>query len=220
MSRFCCIVGAGEFSREELLIPEGALVIAADAGLTHLESAGITPDLIVGDFDSLAQRPEGANVVFHCPEKDDTDMLLAVREALGRGKETLLIFGGLGGRPDHEFANFQTLAFIAEKGAHGFLVGRGFVCTVLQNGRMAFDGGQQGVLSVFCQGGRAEGVTLTGLKYPLTDHTLTNSYPLGVSNAFTGAPAAVSVRDGALLLMWQADAAGLAQLLNHSKDKD
>ncbi len=220
MSKICCIIGAGEFSREELLIPEGALVIAADAGLTHLRSAGVTPDLIVGDFDSLGYRPEGTNVLFHHPEKDDTDMLLAVREALRRGAETLIIFGGLGGRPDHEFANYQTLVFIAEQGARGFLVGRGFVCTVLQNGRIAFDHGQQGVFSIFCQGGRAEGVTLSGLKYPLTDRTLTNSYPLGVSNAFTGAPAAISVRDGALLLMWQADAFRLAQFFNYGKDKD
>lgn len=214
MSRICCIVGAGELSLEELLIPAGALVIAADAGLTHLESAGVRPDLIVGDFDSLMRRPEGANVIFHRPEKDDTDMLLAVREALERGAETLLLYGGLGGRPDHEFANFQTLAFIAGQGAQGFLVGRGFVCTVIQNSRMTFCDRQRGILSVFCQGGRAEGVTLTGLKYPLTDHTLTNSFPLGVSNAFTGAPAVVSVRDGALLLMWQADAAGLAHFLD------
>ena len=198
------IVGAGNMSGTRLAVPDGAFVIAADAGLIPIRAAGITADLIVGDFDSLGETPSGENVVYHKPEKDDTDMLLAVREALERRARTIIIYGGLGGRLDHEYANIQTLAYIANRGARAYLVGRGCVCTVIKNSTISFDGDMKGTISVFCHGGSADGVTLSGLKYPLTDHTLTNDYPLGVSNEFTGVPSSVSVKNGLLLVMWNA----------------
>ena len=202
MKGLFCIVGAGDMDIEKLSVPEGAFVIAADAGLKALQSAGIEPDLIVGDFDSLGETPQGENVIYHKPEKDDTDMILAVREALDRGAKTILIYGGLGGRLDHEYANIQTLAFIAENGARGYLFGRGCVCTVVKNGGLAFEAELEGRISVFSQGSRAEGVDLVGLKYPLTNYTLTNDYPLGVSNEFTGVSSQVSVKNGLLAVMW------------------
>lgn len=204
MSRFFCIVGAGDMSETKLNIPDEAFIIAADAGLIALASAGITPDLIVGDFDSLGEVPNVGNIVAHNPEKDDTDMLLAVREALARDAEQIVIFGGMGGRPDHEYANIQTLAYIANHGAKGYLVGRGSICTIIKNDRLSFDRGHKGIISVFCVGDEAVGVDLTGLKYPLCNHTLTCDYPLGVSNEFTGVPSTVSVRSGMLLVVWNA----------------
>ena len=123
MSRVCCIVGAGDMSDTKLNIPNGAFIIAADAGYNALANAGIAPNLIVGDFDSLGKVPSVGEIVMHEPEKDDTDMLLAVREALSRDAEHIVIFGGMGGRPDHEYANLQTLAYIANHRAKGYLVG-------------------------------------------------------------------------------------------------
>lgn len=204
MNRVFIIVGAGDIGETKLVIPNGAFVIAADAGLKYLNNAGIAPDLIVGDFDSLGAIPSGENVVAHKPEKDDTDMLLAVRESLARNAEMIVIYCGMGGRPDHEYANIQTLAFIANKGAKGYLVGRGSICTVIKNGSLSFESNIKGVISVFCVGEKAEGVNLVGLKYPLINHTLTCDYPLGVSNEFTGMPSSVSVREGLLLVMWSA----------------
>jgi len=133
MSGICCIVGAGDMSGTKLVIPEGAYIIAADAGLEHLTNAGLTPALIVGDFDSLGTVPAGENVIAHKPEKDDTDMMLAVKEALKRSADTILIYGGLGGRIDHSYANLQTLAFIASQRSQGFLIGCGNVCTKQRN---------------------------------------------------------------------------------------
>ena len=202
MSKAVFIVGAGDMSETKLNIPEGAFVIAADAGLKALERAGIQPNLIVGDFDSLGQVPKTGNVIAHKPEKDDTDMLLAVREALARNAQQIVIYGGMGGRPDHEYANIQTLAYIANEGARGFLVGRGSVCTIIKNDKLTFSGDMKGVVSVFCVGSEAKGVDLTALKYPLINHTLTCDYPLGVSNEFMGVPSAISVRSGMLLVMW------------------
>ena len=201
MDQICCIVGAMEPGK--LVLPEGALVIAADGGLEHLERRGIVPDLIVGDFDSLGRAPEGANVIRHPVEKDDTDMMLAVRTGLERGCNKFLLYGGLGGRLDHAYANLQTLVWLSEHGAQGWLLGGGLAATAIRNGRMDFVPGRRGTISVFCPNGEARGVDLTGLYYPLKDATLTSSFPLGVSNQFTGAAASVSVREGTLLVMWE-----------------
>lgn len=197
------MIGAGEMDGVTLRIPQDALVIAADAGFLQLKKRGYRPEFVVGDFDSLGQEPEGEQIIRHSPEKDDTDMLLAAREALARGARNLVIYGGMGGRPDHEYANLQLLAFLATHGARGFLVGRGWVWTVIQSTSLDFDAAYRGTISVFAHGGAAEGVTLTGLRYPLKNYRLTCETPLGVSNEFTGRRAKVSVREGHLLLGWE-----------------
>jgi len=168
---------------------------------------------IVGDFDSLGRLPEGSNVIRHPVEKDDTDMMLAVKTGLDRGCGVFLLYGGLGGRLDHTYANLQTLEYLALRGASGFLLGDGMAVTVLHEASLSFPAGRRGTLSVFCPGGGARGVTLTGLHYPLRDAVLTSSFPLGVSNEFTGAPARVSVREGSLLLMWEESPEELAARL-------
>lgn len=184
-------------------VPENTLVIAADRGLAHLEKRGIVPHLIVGDFDSLGRIPQGEHIIRHPVEKDDTDMMLAVKTGLEQGCRRFLLYGGLGGRLDHTYSNLQTLVYLARHGASGWLLGQGMAVTALRNGRMDFAPGRDGALSVFCPDGEARGVTLTGLYYPLHDAVLTSAFPLGVSNQFTGQAASVSVEDGTLLLMWE-----------------
>ncbi len=201
-TKLACIVGAGDMFGKIPIIPENAFVIAADGGLQVLERAGISPDLIVGDYDSLGEVPKGENVLSSSPEKDDTDMLLAVKKALELGVEEILIYGGLGGRFEHSIANLQTLAYIANQGARGFLVGEHSMSTVIKNGKKEFGTENRGYLSVFAMCGKAEGVNLIGLKYPLKDHTLTGDFPLGVSNEFLGKPACVSVKEGLLAVIW------------------
>lgn len=201
--KLCCIVGAGDMAGTELNIPEGAYVIAADAGLTVLESRGICPDLIVGDFDSLGRIPEGDNVLCAPAEKDDTDILLAVKTALEMGYRTLIIYGGLGGRLDHSLANLQILNYITSQGAIGFLAGCGCVCTVIRDASLRFSPKTRGTVSVFSMGDIARGVTLTGMKYPLTDYDMSNTFPIGVSNEMAG-NARVTVKNGTLAVIWQA----------------
>ena len=201
----CCIIGAGDLCGTPLEIPNGALIIAADGGLRHLEAARIVPDLIVGDFDSLGHVPQGENVISHGTEKDDTDTMLSIREALARGASKIIVYGGLGGRFDHSLANLQALSYIANQGAIGYLVGGGNICTVIKNACLSFDGSHFGIISVFSLGDEARDVDLIGLKYPLTKHTLTCDFPLGVSNEFIpGTPATVRVGEGMLAVIWSA----------------
>lgn len=203
MEPICYIFGAREPGRTAFAPDRPALVIAADAGLEHLSARKIVPDLVVGDFDSLGRVPEGSNVLRHPVEKDDTDMLLAIREGLARGCRQFVLYGGLGGRLDHTLANLQALVFLARRNASGWLLGDGLAATALRSGSLSFGPEHRGTISIFCAGADARGVDLQGLYYPLRDAVLTSGFPLGVSNQFTGAPARVSVRDGELLILWE-----------------
>jgi len=197
----CVIFCAAEFDR--LLRPLGPedCVIAADGGLEHVRKLNITPDVILGDFDSLGYEPEGANVF--PVEKDDTDAMLAVRRGLELGYREFLLYGSLDGpRLDHTVANFQTLQFLCDRGAFGYLAGNRCLVTAVKNGSLRFPAGATGTVSVFCLGADARGVDIEGLQYALKDGVLTAGFPLGVSNHFTGAEARISVREGSLLVLW------------------
>lgn len=197
----CLIFCAAGFDGLALPLGPRDLVIAADGGLRHTQALGITPDIILGDFDSLGYVPEDSRVF--PVEKDDTDAMLAVREGLRRGCREFLLYGALDGkRLDHTLANFQTLQFLADRGANGYLIGENYLVTVVKNGTLRFPATATGILSLFCLGPDARGVTLEGVKYPLTDGTLTPGFPLGVSNHFTGQAARITVRDGSLLVLW------------------
>ena len=197
----CVIFGAAEFDSLLLPIEQDDLTVAADGGIAHLEKLGIVPDVILGDFDSLGYVPQGAQVF--PVEKDDTDVMLAIRHGLDAGFREFLIYGGTEGkRPDHTVANLQALAFLRAEGARGYLIGRTQVATVIEKETAVFSAGSSGILSVFCLGKDASGVTLRGLQYPLEDGVLTSDFPLGVSNHFVGKEAGITVKNGKLLLMW------------------
>ena len=197
----CVIFGAAEFDSLLLPLEQDDLTVAADGGIAHLEKLGIVPDVILGDFDSLGYVPQGAQVF--PVDKDDTDVMLAIRHGLDAGFREFLIYGGMEGkRPDHTVANLQALAFLRAEGARGYLIGRTQVATVIERETAAFGAGSRGILSVFCLGKDASGVTLRGLQYPLEDGVLTSDFPLGVSNHFVGKEAEITVKNGKLLLMW------------------
>lgn len=199
----CWIFGAGSFYGLPARPAEGDLVIAADGGLEHCRAAGILPDLIIGDFDSLAAIPHQDNVIHLPVEKDDTDMLAAIRIGLERGCRRFRLYGGTGGRrPEHTLANLQCLLFLAKRDAVGWLYDETTVCTVLRNGTLTFSAERRGNLSVFAMDGPARGIDLRGLKYSLENAVLTPDYPLGVSNSFTGEAAEITVRDGTLLIWY------------------
>ena len=157
--------------------------------------------MILGDFDSLGYVPEGAQVF--PVEKDDTDILLAIRHGLESGFREFLIYGGVEGpRLDHAIANLQALSYLRAHGARGYLIGKTQIMTVIEQESAVFASSAEGILSVFCIGKDAQGVTLKGLQYSLENGTLSAQFPLGVSNHFMGAEASVAVKNGRLLLIW------------------
>ncbi len=200
--KLCQIVGAGDFDPAVFTRYDGALLIAADRGYLNLTENGYTPELLVGDFDSLGFVPAFSPIIRHPAEKDDTDMELAVQCGLDRGCDTFILYGALGGRLDHTLANLQLLSRLSKAGCRAFIAGSGTAAASVTDGTLCFNENAAGTISVFALGERAEGVTLKGLKYPLTDAVLTCDDPLGVSNEFTGLPSSVTVKSGTLTVLW------------------
>ena len=198
----CIIFGAAEFDGLIEPIGPGDWVIAADGGLRHVQRLGLEPDEIIGDFDSLGYVPEHG--VVYPVEKDDTDTMLAVRRGLELGYGRFVLYGGMDGkRLDHTLANFQTLGFLAQQGAHGFLVGRDYVACAFCGCTLGFPKEATGDFSLFCLGPEARDVCIRGLFYEAEHISLTSFFPLGVSNHFTGREAAVSAAEGTLLALWE-----------------
>lgn len=196
----CYIFGAGSyFGLIRRPAPEDT-VIAADGGWRICREEGIVPDLLLGDFDSLHTVPDFGHICRVPVEKDDTDMMLAIKEGLARGETDFHLYGGVGGRTDHTIANLQGLLYLAERGAQGWLYGDRERFTAICGGELCLPARERGIVSVFCMGADAQGVTIEGGQYTVHDAVLTASFPLGVSNHFVGNPVRVSVTQGSLLI--------------------
>ncbi len=194
-----CIFGAGEQNIEQLTLPDDALVWAADGGVAYCEKLNITPDFIIGDFDSLGYIPEKAVVL--PVQKDNTDMAAAVEKAEARGCDTFYIYGGTGKRLDHTLANIALLIDLSKKGKKAYLCDRDYTVTAVTNGEIRFDESEKGVISVFAADEKVQGVTIEGLLYTLDNATLENKTALGVSNEFTGQKSRIVVQNGTLIIV-------------------
>jgi thiamine pyrophosphokinase len=199
-NRCVIIAGSPVFSCVE--IASGDYVIAVDSGYRHALAAGITPDLVIGDFDSLQSLPEKGIEIIKAPAvKDDTDTMLAIKHALTQGYKQFVLLGATGGRLDHQTANISACAFIAEQGGLCEMRDDANVVYAIKNSRLRLEKKENWFVSVFSFTEMAFGVTLTGLKYALNNATLTNTFPLGVSNEFAEDTATVEVKDGILLVI-------------------
>lgn len=196
----CAIVGAGDFFPDRFERDKYDFIIAADGGCEALSSIGITPDLVIGDFDS-GSIPESVKYIRYKVEKDETDMHLAFLEGVRRGYDTFYVFGGVGGSEDHTFNNYCLLYYAKKQGKTMYLMGDNAYWFVIANESVTLSGKTGCRLSLFAFGGATSGVTVKGTKYEADDVTLTPEFPLGVSNSFIGKPAEISVKRGALLIM-------------------
>ena len=148
--------------------------------------------------------PTGVEILRFKREKDETDMHLAFLEGEKRGYRNFKIYGGTGGRPDHTFANYSLLYYIANMGYKARLVGKAEEAEILVNESATLENGEYGkYFSVFAFGGEARGVTVKNAAYETQNAKLTPDFPLGVSNRFCDTPPTVSVENGALLIIFQ-----------------
>lgn len=207
----CIIIGAGDLNISEIPVKEEDFVIAADGGFSYCEILGITPDLIIGDLDSVGEE-EAEKIAAICGrnpdklvllpvEKDETDMLAAIHEGLNRGYQDFRIYAGMGGRLEHTIANIQCLKFLKENGASGYLCDGTGMILLAKDEVLSFRKENEGYLSMFSMGDRAEGVTIQGMKYEISDAVITNSFPIGISNEFIGEAASIEVKNGTLLII-------------------
>lgn len=199
-------------------------VVSVDGGLPRLLDQGISPDLVLGDFDSLDKKyhpyleefgSRYPDRLLRLPcEKDDTDTVYAARVCLERGCRELLFYGALGGRLDHTFANIQMLAWLKKEGADGYLIGKTTLAAVVSAEKVILPARYEGTFSLFALDEKVEGVTLEGMKYPLSEAVVTSCFPIGVSNEIhpettenvTGGCACVTVRSGLALIILETSA--------------
>ena len=213
--KICYIFGSSEAVLPPFGVTRNAenLYIAADRGYLTAKALGIIPSVILGDFDSYPltdeMRESGAKIIRHPVEKDDTDLMLAIKLALGRGYTDIEIIGCLGGeRFDHSIATLQSLAYVAENGGTAYAYGRGedgrVTAATVINGKndLRLKARANGNVSVFAMTEKAEGVTVKGLKYEVTGAIMSAFFPLGVSNSFVGTDAVISVENGSLLIIY------------------
>ena len=182
---------------------ESDLVIAADSGLEGFDAAGLVPDLLVGDMDSVEPgvlaRYEGRLPQRRLSSiKDDTDGVDALDLAIARGAEEITLLGALGGRLDHALANLMLLVRAHRHGVQARILAEN-VEIARVDGEMTLSGAKGDTVSLLPLG-QAKGVTLEGFFYPLEEKTLASDYPLGVSNVVTQDRAVVRVREGDLIL--------------------
>ena len=227
MNGRCIMMCAGEYHPMEIDIRQDDFMVAVDGGLVHLLEAGIEPDLLLGDFDSLEDtcftgnnesggkilsetiaryRAMGSDHFLQLPvAKDDTDTMAAVKLGLEKGYREFLIYGAMGGRPDHLMANIQTMVFALHNGGQAWMLDRQTRMTVIGPGEFRLPVGFEGTVSLFAMDSCLENVTIRGMKYEVEDAMIRNDYPVGCSNetlhSGKGAEAAISIGKGAGLLI-------------------
>lgn len=204
----CHIWGAGDYYGNEGLPAAGDCVIAADGGADRASLAGVTPDLIIGDFDSIGPRPAppGTDICRLPADKDDTDMLAAAKIGWQRGYIRFRIYGGLGGRIDHTLANLNLLNRITAAGGQALLYGSGSIVTALSRGSLSFPAWRpkgNRTISVLSSSDLSRGVWESGLRYEVEGMSMADTEVTGVSNEFLpGRPSRIEVAAGTVYVTY------------------
>jgi len=181
-------------------------LICADGGARIALALGLTPEVVVGDLDSLDETAQvwlkamGCRFVVYPAAKDWTDLELALRLAAQEGAAEIIILGALGGRLDQELANILLLLLPELRHVPTRIVDERQEAFVMRDEAEIV--GQPGdVVSLIPLGGDVEGIVTEGLLYPLRDEPLLSGPARGVSNVLTGPVARVTLRSGALLIV-------------------
>lgn len=179
---------------------ESDYVIGADRGYKTLMEQSKRIDLVVGDFDSACEPTDFENVIKYPVMKDETDSAIAIKHALEKGYNKIVIYGAVGGTLDHTIANISLICKYAEMGIDISLIDGENVIFAISNTKISFSSQATGRISVFSHKDISHGVTEKGLLYSLDNYDLDNKTSLGSGNSFIGNEAEISVKDGTLLI--------------------
>lgn len=178
------------------------LILCADGGYDHAISAGILPDFLIGDLDSIStsSSSEIEKIIYPC-EKDDTDTGICLNTALEQGCRDILILGGLGGRLDHTISNIELITGKIHLVDRIMIKDKRNSCIVIKDGSISLKKQENKFISVFSMTEKSYGVSETGVKYTLDKAILPFGSTLGTSNEFTDDTAEISVENGILLIV-------------------
>lgn len=202
----CMIIGASPILDGRVFQefdPKDYFVICADGGYETALKLGLVPDLVVGDFDSAQKRPPASLRTLVLPvEKDVTDTMFAALKGLAKGLRDFVLLGCLGGpRFDHSLASIETLLYLRDHGAWGFLADERTKVFLLREEKLRITKLKGATVSVFPYGCPTCTVTYTGLQYPLTRGSLTvGGLLMGVSNSIVSGDAEIKVHSGTALV--------------------
>ncbi|WP_304509002.1 thiamine diphosphokinase [Anaerotignum sp.] len=187
------------------------ILICCDGGLHHTKTLGLTPDYIVGDFDSVSREvlefyKEKKVPIYQFPtRKDETDMQLGIRLALEKGATDLILFGGIGSRFDHSLANAHLLLWLLKKGIRARLVDQNN-CVELVDKPITIHGKVGDFVSTIPLSMMVKGITLTGFEYPLTNRDLAlDDELIAVSNVLAKEEATIYFTEGYLFVIRSKD---------------
>lgn len=200
----CVIVGGADINNYETireLLKEDDFLIFCDCGLRHQEQLRVQPDLIVGDFDSYTNpESEIETIVLPC-EKDDTDTVFAVKEAIIRGYDDFLLIGVIGARLDHTLGNVSILLMLDSLGKKAKIIDDYSEMEIVSKAPVFIDSAFS-YFSLLNISGTAKGITILNAKYPLDDAKITCEYQYGISNeVLPDFRSEVTVEEGKLLLI-------------------
>lgn len=205
-------VGNTAFFRKKIVAMKQPLIICCDGGARHLAAAGIKPDVLLGDMDSIDPQQldqyaaHGVQVIKYPANKDFTDTALALDYAMNLHPKTIYIWGALGGRIDHALANLFLLIRAKEAGIKTCLVDE-YCEAFVPDREVIFENARDCPVSLLALSPRVEGVTLRGFLYPLSEETLLMAESRGISNVIDNTSAVIRIRSGNLLVIrfWQKD---------------
>lgn len=204
MKSDCIIFVGGDFQKlneSDLNRLKNAYIICADNGYKYALKYGFKPDCVLGDFDSLGYKPNLEGVLVYPIEKDDTDLMIAVKAALEMGYEKISIYGALGGRLDHMLGNIQALCYVLEHGGQAEIVSEKELVTMVCAGKYEIDYRKDFSLSLISYSEKVGGLSIRGVKYPLENAEISSGFPLGLSNKITAEKAEITFESGELLII-------------------
>ena len=199
----CVIVGGAGINNYDYIrgrLCANDYIVFCDSGLRHLEPLQVKPSLIVGDFDSHDNpHLDVETIVLPC-EKDDTDTVFTVKEAIKRGFDDFLLIGVVGARLDHTLGNVSSLLYLDSLGKKGYIIDDYSEMEIVSN-KPAYIENSFSFFSLLNISGTAKRVTIKNAKYPLNDGEISCEYQYGISNEVVGEIAEISIREGKLLLI-------------------
>lgn len=205
-----CIIITPLYSGEEqewLMPAKGDLLICADGGYRAAVRRGLIPHLTIGDFDSMPVAEVQGEIVQLPVHKDDTDLVVCLREGRSRGYREFVVAGCLGGRFDHTLACLQSAADCAIRGESAWLCDSQNRVTILAPGTYTLPRIHDNrKLSFLSYTPEVKGITLEGTLWELENATLTSSYPLGCSNEWIADCAKLTFTEGLLVVCCSGDA--------------
>ena len=186
------------------------LCIAADSGYANAKRLGVTPDILVGDFDSLSDEdksniPANTKIITVPAEKDFTDTQLAVKTALENGAKSIVIIGGLDGRLDHTLSNLAILENLYANNVRAIITNGANRTRYIKSSSELIARSNFKYLSVIARDEKVKGVSVDGCKYPLKNATLSSKFQYAISNEILKNCALISVKRGGIYIVESAD---------------